>query len=116
MESKEIINGNKLIDLYMESKGEYISHKDVWGGEYWGEYKPNNYWSSLDLLAPVIQKIEKEFSVCFYIFNNGCTCGYGIYLENLTDELSSFDLPNWSNNVFAVVVSFLREKRIKTEK
>ena len=67
------------------------------------------YFNSLDALVPVIQKIEKEFKCNFYIYNNGCTCGYGIYLENLIDEISSFDLPNWNQNIFAVVFSFLRK-------
>jgi len=68
------------------------------------------YWNSLDELVPVIQKIEKEFRCNFYLYNNGCTCGYGIYVENLIDEISSFDLSNWNQNVFSVVVNFLQAK------
>lgn len=49
---------NKLIDLFMESKGEWISYKDVHGAEVWGNYKPHNYHSSWDCLMPVVEKIE----------------------------------------------------------
>ena len=49
---------NKLIDLFMESKGEWVSYKDMHGGEVWGNYKPYNYHSSWDCLMPVVEKIE----------------------------------------------------------
>ena len=62
------------------------------------------YFNSLDSLVPVIQKIEKEFGVTFKLYNGGAEVGnsYGTYDEQ-------FELPNWSNNVFAVVLSFLRK-------
>ena len=108
MTQEEINKGNQLIDSYMESKGEYISHKDAWGAEVWGSYKPNNYYSSLDLLAPVIQKIEKEDNAVFELRQNGCT----ILKWNLRIKggNGSFDLPNWSNNVFRVIVKYLETK------
>lgn len=49
---------NKLIDLFMESKGEWVSYKDVHGAEVWGNYKPHNYRYSWDCLMPVVEKIE----------------------------------------------------------
>ena len=61
------------------------------------------YFNSLDSLVPVIQKIEKETENRFYLYDNGCKL-------NLIEKYSSFDLPNWNQNVFAVVLSFLREK------
>ena len=80
------------------------------------------YWNSLDELVPVIQNIEKEFSVSFFLRDNGCSCAYGLYRG--INIIQSWDLPNWSNNVFTVVVNFLqtkllsdmREKKLKTEK
>lgn len=60
------------------------------------------YFNSLDALVPVIQKIEKETESRFYLYDNGCKL-------NLIEKYSSFDLPNWSQNVFAVVFSFLRK-------
>ena len=68
------------------------------------------YWNSLDTLIPVIKKIEKEYSIDFYLYKNGCKVGYG-YFENLADEICSFDLPNWSNNIFKVIVEFLKNER-----
>ena len=64
------------------------------------------YWNSLDSLIPVIQKIEKEFGVTFKLYNGGAEVGntYGTYDEQ-------FEFPNWSNNVFYVIVSFLMQKR-----
>ncbi|MFT6125836.1 MAG: hypothetical protein ACJAVA_000278 [Flavobacteriaceae bacterium] len=49
---------NKLIDSYMESKGEYISHKDGWGSEVWSSYEPNKYHSNWNLLMEAIKKIN----------------------------------------------------------
>lgn len=64
------------------------------------------YWNNLDSLVPVIQKIEKENKgVKFHLNNNGCEVKIGKCWE-----YSSFSLPNWSNNVFAVVISFLSAK------
>lgn len=60
------------------------------------------YFNSLDSLVPVIQKIEKETENRFYLYDNGCKL-------NLIEKYSSFDLPNWNQNVFAVVSSFLRK-------
>jgi len=65
---------NKLLDEFVGSKGEYISHKDQWGGEVWGEYKPNNYHSNWNLLMEIIKKItsleefqnEYEFNTLFW--------------------------------------------------
>lgn len=60
------------------------------------------YFNSLDSLVSVIQKIEKETENRFYLYDNGCKL-------NLIEKYSSFDLPNWNQNVFAVVLSFLRK-------
>jgi len=68
------------------------------------------YFNSLDSLVPVIQKIEKEFRCSFYLYNNGCSVGYGYLDVSFREEFSSFDLSNWNQNIFAVIVSFLREK------
>lgn len=48
-----------LLDTFMESKGEWHSSKDRWGAEVWGEYKPNNYIASWNLLIEVINKIKQ---------------------------------------------------------
>lgn len=63
------------------------------------------YWNSLDALVPVIKKIEREGGI-INLHSNGCTLLKGDF------EVKSFDLPKWSNNVFAVVVSFLAKKEI----
>lgn len=51
-----------LIDAFMGSKGEYVSHKDRWGGEVWGEYKPTNYlnWEDLMDVVEVIESIKNN--------------------------------------------------------
>jgi hypothetical protein len=68
------------------------------------------YWNSLDELVPVIQKIEKEFKVSFYLGDNGCFCGNNSWGD--LRSISSYDLPNWNQNVFSVVVSFLQVKSL----
>lgn len=67
------------------------------------------YFNSLDALVPVMQKIEKEFKCNFYLYNNGCSVGYGYLDVSFREEFSNYDLPNWNQNVFAVVLSFLRK-------
>ncbi len=49
---------NKLLDEFIGSPGQYISHKDEFGGEYWGEYIPNNYHSDWNELMRVVDKIN----------------------------------------------------------
>jgi len=61
------------------------------------------YWNSLDALIPAVKKIEKETENRFYLYNNGCKL-------NIVEKYSSFDLPNWSNNVFKVTVEYLKRK------
>ena len=68
------------------------------------------FWNSLDALIPVIQKIEKKSEATVCLYNNGCKIGWGIYLDDLIEEVSSFDLPNWSNNTFKVIVKYLETK------
>ena len=68
------------------------------------------FWNSLDALVPVIQKIEKKSEATVCLYNNGCKIGWGIYLDDLIEEVSSFDLPNWSNNTFKVIVKYLETK------
>jgi hypothetical protein len=67
---------NKLIDHFMESNGEYHSHKDAWGSEIWGEYKPNRYHSDWNKLMEVVEKIFKDF------YNlNPCPIGLKMKIE-----------------------------------
>lgn len=54
----EIVDKNRLIDIFMESKGEEILYKDQWGGVVWGDYKPHSYHSDWNLLMDVVEKIE----------------------------------------------------------
>jgi len=135
MTQKDIISGSKLIAEYLGWK--YIPHNDLQGfpkagwfivrdnqrmmlAKYDGWVKVEDkavkfvcrnhselrFWNSIDVLVPVIQKIEKEFEdVKFYLHSKGCS----IISDTAYKEFD--DLPNWSNNVFSVVVSFLREKR-----
>lgn len=63
------------------------------------------YWNSLDSLVPVIQKIEKEKDLHFELLYNG----YTLY-QKYDNPIESYDLPNWNNNVFKVVVEFLNSK------
>lgn len=66
------------------------------------------FFNSLDALIPVIQKIEKENrEVKFHLNNNGCEVKIGKCWE-----YSSFTLPNWSQNVFTVVVNLLKENKV----
>lgn len=63
---------NQLIDTFMESKGEYISHKDRWGVEVWGSYIPSNYDTDWNLLLSVVEKIENEIGHAISICQNNC--------------------------------------------
>ena len=168
MESKEIIDGSKLIAEYLGWK--YVPSNDLQGHSKAGYYesisaKPNlkevtqttykhgeedkavvktitmdvnrfkynqksgwtlvgdkyykyvcrkhsdlRFWNSLDSLIPVIQKIEEEYDINFYLFGNGCGTGYGSFDTSMRDDFSSYDLPNWSNNVFKVIVEYLKTK------
>ena len=66
------------------------------------------FWNSLDALVPVIQKIEKEDKAVFELRQNGCTIlKWNLKLKGGN---SSFDLPNWSNNTFKVIVKYLETK------
>lgn len=67
---------NKVIDTFMESKGEYISYKDQWGGEYWGEYIPNKYHSDWNCLMEVVEKIESLGSCQIDISVKWCRINY----------------------------------------
>src|SRR5215217_363126 len=64
-------DNNKMIDEFLLSKGEYISYKDSWGSEVWGEYKPSKYHSDFNLLMSAVVRIDK------------------------TDTLSSIEEPYW---------------------
>ena len=66
------------------------------------------FWNSLDALIPVIQKIEKEDNAVFELRQNGCTVLK--WALRLKGGNNSFDLPNWSNNVFKVIVKYLETK------
>ena len=69
------------------------------------------YYNSFDYLIPVIQKIEKEDKTVFEIRQNGCIIlKWGLNIKNLDEGRKSFDLPNWSNNVFKVIVEYLKQK------
>lgn len=61
------------------------------------------FWNSLDALVPVIQKIEKEGGI-IELHSNGCVLIKGDFKD------VSFNLPNWSNNVFKVIVEYLKTK------
>jgi len=63
------------------------------------------YWNSLDSLIPVIKKIEEGKDLHFELLYNGC-----ILYQKYDNPIESYDLPNWSNNVFKVVVEFLNSK------
>lgn len=152
MESKDIINGSKLIAKYLGWR--YIPFNDLQGFPRAGYYKTKpktvqrnstieidgeirevkidfekimytkngwilvgeeyckyicrnhgelRFWNSLDALVPVIQKLQKEGAV-INLYSNGCTLLKGDF------EGRSFDLPNWSNNVFKVIVEYLKTK------
>lgn len=90
------------------------------------------FWNSLDELVPVIQKIEREkvenderFAVIekdsnkvvdgflnysIQLYNNGASCEAELLGGFSVEISSSFDLPNWSNNVFKVIVEYLKTK------
>jgi hypothetical protein len=149
METKEIIEGSKLIAKYMnltylpfsaelKEKGMKAGYYEVRSAEpvySSGELKINmtplrysvkngwkffegqyykyvcrthgdlRYWNSLDELVPVIKKIERE-KVNIRLSNNGCH----FYCRESEKSFESFDLPNWSNNTFKVIVEYLKTK------
>ena len=118
MTQEEIINGSKLIAEYLG--WQYIPFSaDLQGHKKAG-------WHQVKSAKPNIQKAklrskntstgeeavkELEIDVNFIKFNNknGCIIGWGIYLDDLIEEIRSFDLPNWSNNVFKVIVKYLEK-------
>jgi len=69
------------------------------------------FWNSIDTLVPLIQKIEQEYRVSFFLSDSGCSCGYGLHQNDLYNEISSYDLPDWSNNVFKVIVEYLEKNK-----
>ena len=132
METKEIIEGSKLIAEYMGMVyipfSTDLQHKAGWWSKvpktkrelFYSKVNGNEgficrrhsdlmFYNSLDSLIPVIQKIEKESEskLMFSLFYNKCE------LQDMWSDkviLSSYTLPNWSNNVFSVIISFLAEK------
>ena len=131
MTQEEIIKGSKLIAEYLG--WQYIpfsadlKHKAGWwskvpkteedrffskingnDGFICRNHKELRFWNSLDALIPVIQKIEKEDNAVFELRQNGCTVLK--WALRLKGGNGSFDLPNWSNNVFRVIVKYLETK------
>lgn len=67
------------------------------------------FFNSFDSLIPVIQKIEEEYNISFFLGNEGCKSGYGLYSNDLFDEISSFELDlTWIQNTFVCVVETLK--------
>jgi hypothetical protein len=72
-------------------------------------HKDLRFWNSLDALVPVIQKIERE-KVNVRLNNNGCH----FYYRESENSFESYDLPNWSNNIFKVIVKYLERNENTT--
>lgn len=64
-----------------------------------------DFYYSLDALIPAIKKIEKE-KINIRLDNNGCH----FYFIETEKSFESYDLPNWSNNVFKIIVEYLKTK------
>jgi hypothetical protein len=98
---------NKLIDTFLESRGVYKSHKDRFGAEVWGEWKPTEYSHSWEHLMSAVEAIEKKFEtdtmfasinitkkyihVNLFDYESGLTMGRiaGCYLDS--PEIIKFD-------------------------
>jgi len=63
------------------------------------------FYNSFDAIIPVIEKIEKEKEVGFYLNNNGC----GIIGNTQYQEFHNKDL-TWIQNTFNAVVKYLETK------
>ena len=60
----DIVENNRLIDVFMDSPGEYISHQGSYEGIVLSQYQPHLYHLDWNLLMDVIDKIEnKGFNV-----------------------------------------------------
>ena len=65
------------------------------------------FYNSFDAIIPVIEKIEKEKDVSFYLNNNGC----GIIGDTQYQEFHNKDL-TWIQNTFNAVVKHLENGRL----
>lgn len=97
--------GDDDLGIYMMSK--LKNHRDKLGSSYYicRNHEGLRFWNSLDALIPAIKKIEKE-KVNIRLSNNGCH----FYCRESEKSFENYDLPNWSNNVFKVVVEYLKRK------
>ena len=101
----ETVDNNQLIDTFLDSKGEYISHKDQWGGEYWGEYKPNKYYNDWNCLMQAVEKIEtiEEYRFDFQITQSVVS----IYDKDDQEDIIEFYGDDKKEVVYAAVVGFI---------
>lgn len=131
---QDIINGSKLIaeylgwqyipfnDLQGFSKAGWFEVKEnqrMMLAKYDGWVKVDNkavrfvcrkhselrFYNSFDAIIPVIEKIEKENSVSFYLYNGGCKRGL------LQKEFSFDENLTWIQNTFNAVVKYLENEK-----
>jgi hypothetical protein len=84
------------------------NHKDKLGSRYYvcRNHSELRFYNSFDAIIPVIQKIEKEGKVSFYLNNNGC----GVIGDNQYQEFHDKDL-TWIQNTFNAVVKYLENEK-----
>lgn len=144
MDNKQIIEGNKLIAEYLgwtyipfndlqnfSKAGWYykapdsrliISPKqgytekvdDVWYKYVCRKHSDLRFYNSWDSLIPVIEKLEKDTYLDFYLYGKGCKSGYGHDLDCLYDETKNFKENSWIENTWLTVLGTI--KKYKDEK
>lgn len=105
---------NKLIDIFMDSKGCWTSYKDQWGVEIYGDRKtPNSYNTSWELLMPVIEKIvtlnnpntRYASTIDVFIGQNSCSIEYNGYESGTITDQQSFI--STKDAVYQAVLKFI---------
>lgn len=67
-----------------------------------------DFHSSWDSLMPVIQKLERDTNIDFYLYHNGCKSGYGYDLDSLYQETKNWGEKTWIQNTYLTVIETIK--------
>lgn len=103
---------NKLINMDFfryNTKNGWISKEDGFYRYVCRNHSDLRFYNSMDILLPVIKKIEKETNgdLTFFLLNGGCSCNTNYYKS---EEISyNFDEKlSWVQNTFLTVVETIK--------